>query len=131
MNRLIIAGGRDFSDWTLFYGTMNQWFEDHDPDYTHTTILSGMADGADSMGVLFAQDRGIPYDEFPAEWKKYGRRVAGFKRNHEMALSATHLVAFWDGKSTGTKDMIDRAKAVGLKVTVVYYNQPKRTKTLW
>lgn len=38
-----------------------------------------------------------------------------------MARYATHLVAFWDGASRGTKKLIDQAKVAGLKVRVVRY----------
>ena len=40
-------------------------------------------------------------------------------RNRAMADTATHLIAFYDGKSRGTKDMIEVAKKKGLEVTVI------------
>lgn len=133
MNYLIVAGGRDFKDWCRFYGAFNAWFDEHDPSYQNTVILSGMADGADTMGYLTAQDRGIPYMEYPAEWERYGKRLAGKLRNQKMADDATHLLAFWDGRSTGTKDMITRAKYMRLHTTVVRYDErvEVKRKTLW
>lgn len=129
-NRLIIAGGRDFKDWRMFYQAAFAWIDEHDPNEENTIVFSGMAEGADEMGYLWSEDRGIPRREFPADWDRYGR-TAGYRRNHQMAMEATHLLAFWDGQSKGTKDMITRAKAAGLHVTVVKYNQPKEIKTLW
>jgi len=135
--KLIIAGGRDFHDWRLFYSTLYQWLDDNDPNETNTTIYTGLADGADNMGMLFAQDRGIPYDEFPADWN-YGKgagdgysKVAGKRRNQQMASTATHLIAFWNGVSTGTKDMISRATQHNLNIIVQRYDQPKKVNTLW
>lgn len=55
---------------------------------------------------------------FPAEWKRYGR-AAGMIRNQQMAWYATHLIAFWDGQSSGTRSMIEMAKRDGLEVRVV------------
>lgn len=40
-----------------------------------------------------------------------------------MAQNADALVAFWDGKSRGTKHMIDLADKYGLKVRVIKYEQ--------
>lgn len=57
---------------------------------------------------------------FPAKWKEYGK-AAGFVRNSEMADYSDMLIAFWDGKSKGTKNMIDNAKKKKVKVKVVKY----------
>jgi len=58
--------------------------------------------------------------EFPAEWEEYGKK-AGYYRNKKMAEYATHCIAFWDGKSAGTKMMIDLANEHGLNTRVVRY----------
>lgn len=39
-------------------------------------------------------------------------------RRCDMLSIATHLVAFWDGKSSGTKHMIEIAQAKGIPVWV-------------
>ena len=38
-----------------------------------------------------------------------------------MAEYADVLIAFWDGKSRGTKHMIDTAKEHNLEVIVIHY----------
>jgi len=48
-------------------------------------------------------------------------KAAGFIRNAEMAEYADALIAFWDGRSKGTKHMIDLAKKHGLKVKIQFY----------
>ncbi len=40
-----------------------------------------------------------------------------------MANAGTHLLAFWDGESPGTKHMISAAERRGLKVHVVRYTE--------
>ena len=48
-------------------------------------------------------------------------RSAGPIRNKQMAEYADTLFAFWDGKSRGTKNMIDLAKKKNLHVIIVGY----------
>ena len=79
-----------------------------------TEIVSGLAKGPDSFGKQWGEANGIPVKEFPADWNKLGKK-AGFARNFEMARYADELVAFWDGKSRGTKHMIQ---------TMLYQNKP-------
>lgn len=74
-------------------------------------IISGGAKGADYLAELIAKNYGIRMTVFKAEWKKYGR-VAGFMRNVDIIDSCEVALVFWDGKSTGTRDSINKlAKA--------------------
>ena len=81
-------------------------------------VVCGEARGVDEMGKKAAQAKNIPVKSFPADWSKHGKS-AGPIRNREMAEYADALVAIWDGKSKGTKNMIDTAKKLGLKVFVL------------
>ena len=89
-------------------------------------IISGTARGADQFGEQFAKEENYLLSRFPADWDKYGKS-AGYRRNVEMAKFAIEdqnkglLIAFWDGKSSGTKWMIDIANQYGLDVEVVRY----------
>ena len=80
-----------------------------------TVVLSGTARGADLLGEAWAKEHGVPCERFPAEWDQYGKS-AGYKRNVQMAEQAEALIALWDGKSKGTKHMIDIARSKGLRV---------------
>lgn len=71
-----------------------------------TEIVSGSARGVDKEGEVYAATKSISVKRFPAEWNKYGKS-AGMIRNTEMAKYADCLVAIWDGKSRGTKHMIE------------------------
>jgi ornithine carbamoyltransferase len=82
-----------------------------------TTVLCGMAQGADLCGRHVAKQKGWAVEEYPADWKNLGR-VAGFQRNLQMAQKAEALIAVWDGKSNGTKHMIATAERFGLLVHV-------------
>lgn len=83
-------------------------------------IVSGGAKGADALGEKYAKEKGYKLKRFIAEWDKYGKK-AGILRNHEMAIYADALLAYWDGQSRGTKNMIDEARTNGLKVGVKLY----------
>lgn len=82
-----------------------------------TAVLSGGADGADRLGEDWASRHGIPVSQYPANWKKYGK-AAGPIRNEEMASSADALIALWDCKSRGTKNMIVMAREKGLEIYI-------------
>lgn len=119
MFRVIIAGGRDFSDYDMLVKTMDMVLQNITDEIQ---VVCGMASGADTLGERYAKERGYKIAYFPADWKKYGR-AAGFNRNSQMADNADALVAFWDGKSKGTKHMIDIAVRRGLRVRVKPYNR--------
>ena len=116
--RIIIAGGRTFTDENLATRSLCAFVEAHKVD--DIQIVSGCARGADHIGELIAQEYMYPLHKFPADWNKYGKS-AGYKRNEVMAQNADALLAFWDGESKGTKHMIDLANKHGLIVKVVRY----------
>lgn len=120
--KLIIAGGRDFNDYTLLQSKLDHLLQNIPTDSIE--IVSGGARGADSLGERYANARGIKIKQFIPEWKNPDgtmNRAAGHIRNHKMGDYADTLVAFWDGQSKGTKGMIDYATKKGLNVRVVRY----------
>ena len=60
---------------------------------------------------------GLNYKTILPEWEKYGK-VAGFRRNLLIIAGADKIVAFWDGKSRGTKHSIDIARMTGIHVKI-------------
>lgn len=117
--RLIIAGGRDFNDYSLLKNSVYAFMDSIENNML--TVISGTARGADSLGEQFARSHtGVELEKYPANWAQLGKS-AGYRRNEQMAGTATHLLAFWNGKSSGTKHMIDIAKRKNLTVKVVSY----------
>lgn len=119
MLRLIIAGSRNFEDYQLLQSSLDEFIELHsigDPD-PGVIIISGLAKGADLLGVQYAKQRGYQVEEFPANWKL--GRSAGPKRNLGMAKSANACIVFWDGVSKGTANMISMANRYQLKLQVI------------
>lgn len=112
--KVIIAGTRDFNDYKRLK---------HDLDLYRTTaniteIVSGGCRGADLLGEKYAKENNIPVKRFPANWEVYGKK-AGPIRNAEMAEYADCLIAYWDSKSRGTKNMIETMRKKG-KPYLVY-----------
>ena len=116
MLKVIVAGGRDFQNYDLLSEKLNKLFSKR----ADVVIISGMAKGADSLAVKYAEEHKLRVSEFPAQWQKHGNS-SGFRRNVEMARFADACVCFWDGKSVGTKHMIDTAKRMNLNVRVINY----------
>ena len=112
--KLIVAGSRKFQDEYVF----EQYLLAYLAKYEDLTIITGMATGPDMMAYDYAQFHDMPVLEFPADWNRFGKS-AGYRRNAEMLKSGTHLLAFWDGHSKGTKNMIDIATKAGLNVTII------------
>jgi hypothetical protein len=116
MLKVIVAGGRDFQDFDLLSKKLDILFSKR----ADVVIISGMAKGADSLAVKYAEENKLRVSEFPAQWQKHGN-ASGFRRNIEMARFADACICFWDGKSVGTKHMIDTAKRMNLKLRVINY----------
>jgi hypothetical protein len=109
--KTIIAGSRGITDLSkVFDATLNSGF-------CITEVVSGAARGVDTLGEEWASIKNIPIKRFPASWDTYGKS-AGYKRNAEMASYAEALIAIWDGKSRGTKHMIDLARIIKLPVYI-------------
>lgn len=123
--RIIVAGGRDFNNYGLLKLTLKEYIEKLEiVDLSQVIIVSGAAKGADTLGEHFAYDYGIDIRRFSAKWDEFGKS-AGIIRNCEMANYAGKaigvLFAFWDGKSRGTKHMIEVARKRGLEVHIIEY----------
>lgn len=119
MFKVIIAGGRDFNDYNLLKSKCDFYLSKIDEEIE---IVCGGAKGADSLGEKYAKEKGLSIRYFYADWDLYGKS-AGYRRNVEMGNYADALIAFWDGKSKGTKHMIDYALMKKINVRVVKYDK--------
>ena len=124
--RILIAGGRDFND---FYRVEKDVLkitnspENIDKD---VVFISGMAKGADAIGVALSEKYESTLEEYLPEWNnldvkpcvvKRNRQgnynaLAGFARNQRMLDEGkpTNVLIYWDKRSSGTKDMINRTE---------------------
>src|SRR5271157_4556092 len=84
------------------------------------TIIEGGAKGADLLAQRAALALNWPWQEVKADWDKYGR-AAGMIRNKQMLVEGQPdlVLAFWDGVSRGTANMIELAKKANIPVKVI------------
>ena len=99
---LAIIGTRDFNNYNLMKNTILQNYNLNEIDY----IISGGAQGADYLAEMLASEFNIKIKIFKPDWKTFGR-AAGPLRNIDIIKNSDFVVAFWDGKSRGTKNSID------------------------
>lgn len=127
--RVIIAGSREFNDFSMLVSKCTYILSsiaNTNNDIDKVRIVSGTARGADKLGEQYAKLVGYELSQFPADWNGLGKQ-AGYVRNAEMAKFAVEddnygvLIAFWDGKSRGTKHMIDLANKHGLEIHIVNF----------
>lgn len=120
--KVIVCGSRGFVKYYVVKKNLDLILKNLDKDYLE--IVSGSCKNSpDILGEYYAVKElgfslGNGLRRFPAQWEVYGK-IAGMIRNEEMAEYSTHCVAFWDGKSTGTKNMIENAEKYNLKLRVI------------
>ena len=112
--RVVVAGTRSIDDYGLVERKLNRIIE----RLSDVEIVSGGAPGPDSLGERYAVEKGLKLRRMPAYWDAFGKAAGGI-RNRRMGWYGTHLVAFWDGSSRGTRDMISVGKEGGLASRVL------------
>ena len=104
-----VIGSRSFNNY--------DFLEENLDTFDITEIVSGGAKGADSLAERYAKENDLPMKIFPPDWETHGKQAA-FIRNKEIIDYAEIVIAFWDGKSTGTKHSIDIANKQGKQVYI-------------
>lgn len=87
-----------------------------------TEIVSGGARGVDTSAREYAHSHCIMMTEFLPDYENFGRS-APLKRNIEIIKYADIVLAFWDGKSRGTKYVIDNCKKLNVPVKIFKPNK--------
>ena len=103
---IAIIGSRNFSDYGLLCKTITKI---QDGGIEITEIVSGGARGADSLASKFALENKIKLKEFLPDWDTLGKS-AGYSRNIDIIDYCQAVIAFWDGKSTGTMNSLHLAR---------------------
>lgn len=118
IKRIVIAGCRDYNNYTEAKKYIDECISDIKKDNT-IIILSGGSNGADKIGERYAKENDFQIELFLADWKRFGKS-AGPKRNKLMAEATDYVICFWDGKSRGTKSMIEYAKMYDKPLKIKY-----------
>ena len=138
MTKVLIAGSRTFKNYTLFKERCD-FFLSRLSDFE---IVSGGADGADTLAYVYAEQKKYKFTEFPAPWndiedkdssligvRRTGEKYwkgAGHARNIQMAEyvgKEGFALIFWDGSSKGTADMIELCGKYRIKCKIIRYGK--------
>jgi YspA, cpYpsA-related SLOG family len=113
--RIIVCGSREWRDYERVREVLDALLAQRGP---FTLVHGACPTGGDSIARAWGVGV-VPLEAHPADWKGLGNG-AGPARNEGMAAAgADLLLAFWDGRSKGTRDMIRRAVAHGIPVRIV------------
>lgn len=115
--KLIIAGCRHYTPLVKDIDAIIK-----DQQWVVTRVISGGARGVDTSGEQWAEYKGLPYVRFVPGWGMYSKRYAAFIRNHDMGFYGDQLLAIWDGRSPGTRHMIQTMKELSKPCHVVIWN---------
>lgn len=118
--RIAIVGCRDYDDYKYFGEMVDQYLQQVKDLYPNRPIelYSGGAPGIDDMAEDYAQDHNYPFKRIDADWEK-DPKIAGFIRNQKLAESVEWVLSFWDGLSTGTADMRNRAMSLRRRLRTI------------
>lgn len=140
--RILVCGGRDFGDMSIprdspfwfkrkaEYQFIHKILSDLFPVVqedestwlppSDVCIISGKARGVDTAAIDWAVINWTAFEEYPADWKKYGKS-AGYIRNKQMLEEGKPdlVIAFPGGR--GTAMMVGLARNAGVEVIEVKY----------
>ncbi len=105
IKRVVIAGCRYYNNYQEAKEYINHCICRIQNKHTLIFVCVGCK-GADFLGEKYAVEHGFQLEKYYADWKHYGKS-AGPKRNKIMAEIGDYFICFWDGKSKGTKSMIN------------------------
>lgn len=128
--KAIVAGDRTVTDYEIVRKAIELAITKYDLEILE--VVSGGAQGVDTLGEQYADEHNLPIKQFPAKWdnlkaanavikvNKWGKKYnvnAGFDRNILMAKYADFLIAVQpNGSTSGTQHMIRVAKENKLPV---------------
>ncbi len=102
--KIAVIGSRDL---------IIQNLEEYLPEHTDE-IISGGAKGIDNCAAVYAKNNGILLTEIKPDYSRY-KKGAPLVRNREIVKLADYVLIFWNGKSKGTKFVIDECERIGKK----------------
>lgn len=90
-------------------------------DISTITIIHGCASGADCLGGMVAKRLGLKVDEYPADWKQFGRRAGPIRNSQMLNEGKPDLVLAFHPNielSRGTGHMVLISRKAGVEVRV-------------
>ena len=116
--KVLVCGSRGFNDYVLMKTQIMKLLNRFD---TTITIISGGAKGADTLAEDVAKQLGISTTILKPNWDKHGKSAGMIRNNAMLDMKPNIVLAFWDGKSKGTKHTIAEARKRKIEVHLVQY----------
>jgi YspA, cpYpsA-related SLOG family len=121
---LVVAGSRHYTDAQRIWDRLTEIWDEF-PEIN--CVRTGGAKGPDSIALSWAKRLGLFTEVVLPNWSKHGK-AAGPIRNSELLYDADLLVAFWDGVSSGTEDIINKANGKKSNTIVQIIKVPGKEK---
>ncbi len=116
VKRIVVAGSRDFYDYRMAKEYIDECLAEFE-QATEFIFVSGTCRGADMLGERYADEHGYKIERYPADWNLLGKS-AGPVRNRKMAQVSDLIICFWDGKSRGTRSLVEYAEKIRKTVKI-------------
>ncbi|WPJ72036.1 hypothetical protein DEEACLCL_00011 [Salmonella phage CRW-SP2] len=135
---VLITGSRSITDREKVFRKLDELVDPHDV----FTFIEGEAEGVDKIARDWCEINYVFLTPMPIpnNYKSLYGNGAGNVRNQDMLDKAllisrsngleVQAIAFWDGSSTGTQDMIKRMRKAGLAVDITLMGKPKTKRLL-
>lgn len=130
--KIAVVGSRIFNDYMYMQNVLDMEILELEPWKGQVELISGGAEGADTLAEVYAKNTDLIITVYPARWDdldapgavikenhhgKYNA-LAGYARNQIIAEECDMVIGFWDGISKGTADVLRRARKLGKPVKV-------------
>jgi len=115
--KLAVVGGRTFKDYSRLKIMLDMLID----GFGFTTIVSGGAIGADSLGDRYANERGLKKIIHLPNYDLHGR-AEPIIRNRDIIKDCDYVLACWNKTSRGTANAIKLADEYKKEVLILHYN---------
>jgi hypothetical protein len=112
MKRILVCGGRDFTDAERICRELD-YVREHVGGIS--MLIHGNARGADKLAGCWAESHGIAVMVFPANWARHGKAAGPIRNSLMLAEGYPDLVVAFPG-GAGTANMVQQANEAGVPV---------------
>jgi hypothetical protein len=94
--KVAVIGSQTFTDYALMEETLKHIYI--------SELITGESEGADKLAKQYATEHNIKFQEIPHDPQPI------HNRSYQIISKAQMVIAFWDGKSQGTCDLVKYAQ---------------------
>jgi hypothetical protein len=106
-----VVGSRSINRYELVKQTIihSPFTSSSSPEKWRITLVSGGADGVDTLAERFAKENNLDIEVLDANWDDWSNGHPAKYRNQRIVEESDAVIAIWNGHSNGTRDTIDKA----------------------